>query len=221
MKLVVATRNRHKLEELRAMLRGLPVEVGGVPDAWEVDEPWDTFEENAVHKARAAAAAMGTWALADDSGLEVDALGGAPGVRSARFSGEPKDARGERSEPRSGGPQASPRDAAAERDGRNNEKLLGLLREVPDERRGARFRCVLALASPDGQVRTAAGACEGRIGHALRGSGGFGYDPLFIVDGMGGRTMAELGAEEKNRISHRARAYAALRDLIVYHFGTA
>lgn len=190
MKLVVATKNRHKLEELRAMLAGMPVEVAGVPDAWDVDEPWQTFEENAVHKARAAARACDAWALADDSGLEVDALDGEPGVRSARWSGEPKD------------------------DARNNAKLMAAMREVPDDRRTARFRCVLALVSPSGEVRTAAGACEGRIGHALRGSGGFGYDPLFIVDGLGGKTMAELSAAEKNRISHRARAYAALRALL-------
>ena len=190
MKLVVATKNRHKLEELRAMLRGLPVEVEAVPDDWDVDEPWDTFEENAAHKARAAAKGTGAWALADDSGLEVDALRGAPGVRSARYAGEPKD------------------------DGRNNAKLLDAMREVPEDRRSARFRCVLALASLDGEVRSAAGACEGTVGFAPRGSGGFGYDPLFIVEGMGGKTMAELTPDEKNRISHRARAYAALRGLL-------
>ena len=191
MKLVVATKNRHKLEELRAMLRGMPVDVVGVPEEWDVDEPWHTFEENAVHKARAAAKAMNAWALADDSGLEVDALGGEPGVRSARWAGEPKD------------------------DARNNAKLMAAMREVPDDRRTARFRCVLALVSPTGEVRTAAGACEGRIGHQLRGSGGFGYDPLFIVDGMGKKTMAELSADEKNRISHRGRAYAGLRGLLL------
>ena len=191
MKLVVATKNRHKLEELRAMLRGMPVDVAGVPEEWDVDEPWNTFEENAVHKARAAAKACNAWALADDSGLEVDALSGEPGVRSARWAGEPKD------------------------DARNNAKLMAAMREVPDDRRTARFRCVLALVSPAGEVRTAAGACEGRIGHQLRGSGGFGYDPLFIVDGMGGKTMAELSADEKNRISHRARAYAGLRGLLL------
>jgi XTP/dITP diphosphohydrolase len=189
-KLVVATKNRHKLEELRAMLQGLPVEVEGVPEDWDVDEPWETFEENAAHKARSAAKAMSAWALADDSGLEVDALRGAPGVRSARFAGEPKD------------------------DARNNAKLLDAMRDVPEDRRSARFRCVLALASSDGEVRSAAGACEGTIGWEPRGSGGFGYDPLFIVEGLGGKTMAELTAEEKNRISHRARAYAALRGLL-------
>jgi XTP/dITP diphosphohydrolase len=190
-RLVVATKNRHKLEELRAMLRGVPVEVEGVPDEWDVDEPWPTFEENAVHKARVAAKEMNAWALADDSGLEVDALDGEPGVRSARWSGEPKD------------------------DARNNAKLMAAMQKVPDDRRTARFRCVLALVSPAGEVRTAAGACEGRIGHELRGGGGFGYDPLFIVDGMGGKTMAELSPDEKNRISHRARAYAALRSMLV------
>ena len=172
------------------MLQGLPVEVEGVPNDWDVDEPWDTFEENAAHKARAAAKAMSAWALADDSGLEVDALRGAPGVRSARYAGEPKD------------------------DGRNNAKLLDALRDVPEDRRSARFRCVLALASPDGEVRSAAGACEGTVGFEPRGGGGFGYDPLFIVEGLGGKTMAELTADEKNRISHRARAYAALRGLL-------
>ncbi|HJZ88408.1 MAG TPA: RdgB/HAM1 family non-canonical purine NTP pyrophosphatase [Polyangia bacterium] len=188
MKLAAATRNRHKLAELDALVAGLEVEL--LPSRLEVEETGASFEDNAVLKARAVAAASGHWALGDDSGLEVDALGGAPGVHSARYAGQPCD------------------DAA------NNAKLLAALREVPAEKRSARFRCVLALASPEGELHTASGVCEGRIGWAPRGSGGFGYDPLFEVAGQGGRTMAELLLEEKNRLSHRARALAALRPLL-------
>jgi len=129
--------------------------------------------------------------LADDSGLEVDALDGAPGVWSARYAGEPCD------------------------DGANNRKLLGALAGVPDDRRTARFRCALVFVDADGTRLVAEGACEGRIGHAPRGSGGFGYDPLFLVaDDAAGRTMAELAPDEKNRISHRARALDALARLL-------
>jgi XTP/dITP diphosphohydrolase len=193
MKLVVATRNRGKLVELHALLSDLAVEPVSIvelrPD-WQVDETGVTFEDNASLKARAAALATGMWALGDDSGLEVDALDGAPGVRSARYSAEHDDAA-------------------------NNQKLLRALTGVPPERRTARFRCALALTEPGGEVRIVRGACEGRIANAPRGDGGFGYDPLFEVDGQGGRTMAELAAAEKNRVSHRARALAALRGLLV------
>ncbi|MDI6870469.1 MAG: XTP/dITP diphosphatase [Bacillota bacterium] len=186
--LVVASRNRHKVEELRQLLAGLPVEVRSLadyPEAPEVVEDGDTFAENAVKKARAAVAFTGEWALADDSGLEVDALGGEPGVRSARFAGEPRD------------------------DARNNAKLLALLAAVPPERRTARFRCVVALAGPGGELEVVEGAVEGRIVEELRGTGGFGYDPLFLLPDLG-RTMAELTPEEKNLLSHRGRAMAAL-----------
>jgi XTP/dITP diphosphohydrolase len=193
-RLVVASQNHGKLAELAALAAGLPLELVPIDQlrgGWSIDEPGQTFEENAAHKARAAAEACGLVALADDSGLEVDALSGAPGVRSARFAGLPRS------------------------DERNNAKLLAALAEVPLERRSARFRCVLALAHPDGAVQLARGSCVGRIALLPRGSGGFGYDPLFVVDGAEGRTMAELASNEKNRFSHRARALAALRPLLL------
>jgi XTP/dITP diphosphohydrolase len=180
-RLAFASGNQHKVAEIGAMLRPRGWEV--VPLALTVDEDAPTFVGNAEKKARAALAQSGLPSLADDSGLEVDALDGAPGVLSARFAGEPSN------------------------DGANNRKLMAALDGVPDARRTARFRCALVFVDADGTRLVAEGACEGRIGHAPRGSGGFGYDPLFFVDGdAAGRTMAELAADEKNRISHRARA---------------
>ncbi len=186
MRILVATRNQHKLEEIRAILKLPEVdlvgadEVPGLPE--DVVEDAATFEGNAIKKARALCAAGGLWTLADDSGLEVDALGGQPGVRSARYAGEPGN-------------------TAA-----NNAKLMRALEGV--ENRRARFRCVLALASPAGGFWTVDGRCEGRIGLAAAGCGGFGYDPLFIPNGYE-LTFAELPAGDKNRISHRAAALAA------------
>lgn len=185
MNIVLATRNRHKLEEIRAILGepGLAWRSAlDFPDVPDVIEDGDTFEANAGKKALALARATGCLALADDSGLEVDALGGAPGVYSARYAGEPAD-------------------YAA-----NNAKLLRELAGRTD--RAARFRCVLALAHPDGRVRFVEGRCEGRIIDRLRGANGFGYDPLFVADGFA-ETFAEMDAAVKNRISHRARALAA------------
>lgn len=182
MKLLVASRNRHKLDEIRAILDvpGLVLvgadDVPGLPD---VEEDAPTFEGNACKKAQTLARAAGCWALADDSGLEVDALHGAPGVHSARYAGAPGDTPA------------------------NNAKLLQALAGQANRR--ARFRCVLALASPAGGVRTVEGRCEGRILDAPRGLNGFGYDPLFVPDGCE-QTFAELPAAAKNRISHRARA---------------
>jgi XTP/dITP diphosphohydrolase len=186
-KLVFATRNRHKVAELRALVAPLGFEVlsldeVAVPDVVE-DAP--IFAGNAEKKARATFAATGLASLADDSGLEVDALDGAPGVRSARYAGEHDDAA-------------------------NNAKLLRELAAVSDEKRTARFRCALAFLDARGLV-TADGTCEGRIAHERRGAGGFGYDPLFLVEG-GARTMAELSPEEKNRVSHRGRALRALAE---------
>lgn len=197
MRLVLATNNKNKLRELAAMLADLPIAVVGIgefADAPDVDETGETFAENAVLKAKAAAQYTGCWAMADDSGLEVDALEGQPGVYSARFAG----------------PNATDAD--------NNEKLLGLLEDVPDERRTARFRCAIALVSPEGRVFVDEGACEGYIAREPRGDGGFGYDPLFVVPELG-RTFAELPAEVKDRISHRARALAAARKRLVEIFG--
>jgi XTP/dITP diphosphohydrolase len=196
-RLLIATGNRHKLAEIRDMLVIPGLEIVGT-DAFaempDVEEDGDTFEANATKKAVVMGRAAGTWALADDSGLEVEALGGAPGVRSARYAGEPV------------------------RYEANNQKLLRELEGCPNRR--ARFRCVIALASPDGQARTVEGACEGRVAVAPRGTAGFGYDPLFVPDGYT-LTFAEMPAAEKNRISHRGRALrraveawsALLRDL--------
>lgn len=191
--LVVATHNAKKLRELMSLLAGAPVRVrsiGEFADAPVVEEVGETFAENAALKALAAARHTGLWALADDSGLEVDALDGRPGVYSARFAG----------------PNAT--------DAENNAKLLQLLADVPEERRTARFRCAIAVASPDGRVYIDEGACEGVIVREPRGQGGFGYDPLFFVPSLG-RTFAELPAEEKDRISHRGRALAAARERLL------
>lgn len=194
--LVFATRNPGKLVELRQLLPGAP--VLGIDEAAarlgraipEVDEDADTFAGNAAKKAREVSRATGLPALADDSGLEVDALGGAPGVWSARYAGPGAD------------------DAA------NNAKLLAALAGVPAARRAARFRSALALADVAGPlgdaVITADGACDGVVLDAPRGTGGFGYDPLFLVPELG-QTFAELGVGTKGELSHRARAMQAIR----------
>ena len=195
--LVVATTNRGKLEELKLLLAGLPVDMRAigevVPRPPLVVEDGATFADNAIKKARIAAAATGILALGDDSGLEVDALDGRPGVRSARFAGE----------------RAT--------DAENGAALLAALREsgtAPPFH--ARFRCVLALVDPRSrglQPWTVEGVCRGTIAPAPRGDGGFGYDPVFVAEGMD-KTMAELERQEKNRVSHRARALDALRPLL-------
>jgi XTP/dITP diphosphohydrolase len=193
-KILLASTNLKKLRELTAELAGLdiriltPRDVGGLP---HVDEDQPTFRANAAKKAQAAARHASTWALADDSGLEVDALGGAPGVHSARFAGGHGD------------------DAA------NNALLLERLRGVPEERRGARFVCALALAQPNGMLAIEVeGVARGRILHAPRGAHDFGYDPLFLFDEPGfaetGRGFAELELHEKAHVSHRGRALRAL-----------
>lgn len=199
--LVFATRNRGKLVELRALVDGLELEVidlaeaaarlgRALPDTIE-DAP--TFAGNAGKKAREVAAATGWPALADDSGLEVDALGGAPGVYSARYAGTHGD------------------------DGANNAKLLTALAGVPPERRTAQFRCALAVADPAGllgdHLLTTEGVVRGVILDAPRGTGGFGYDPLFFCPELG-QTFAEAGVGPKGHVSHRARAFAALRPLL-------
>ncbi|MEI7435692.1 MAG: RdgB/HAM1 family non-canonical purine NTP pyrophosphatase [bacterium] len=186
-KIVIATRNRHKVAEIRAVLAipGLDlIAAGDWPELPEVEETGATFADNAILKAVSAARASGLIALADDSGLEVVALRNAPGVRSARFAGESAD------------------------DTANNRKLLELMNGIADRR--ARFRCVIALANPSGAVQTVDGVCPGILLAAPRGANGFGYDPLFIPDGET-LTFAELPAGVKNLISHRARALAAAR----------
>ncbi|MHB8174828.1 MAG: XTP/dITP diphosphatase [Nitrospirota bacterium] len=194
MELVVATTNKGKLREIQAMLKGTRVRVLSLedfPDCPEVVEDKETFRENALKKARAVARYTGKLALADDSGLAVDALDGAPGVYSARFSGPGAD------------------------DLKNNKKLLRLMKDVPDERRGARFVCVMALAGPKGagiKERTVRGVVRGRRRREMRGPGGFGYDPLFYYSPKK-MTFAEMGPEEKNKVSHRARALMKIKAL--------
>jgi XTP/dITP diphosphohydrolase len=192
-KLVLATANAGKLSELAALLAGLDVEVvaQGALGVASPAETGATFAENALIKARHATQTTGLAAVADDSGLEVDALDGAPGVHSARYAG----------------PDASDRD--------NNRRLLEQLRGSPAPRT-ARYRCVLAyLADANAEPVLCAAAWEGAIALAPRGAGGFGYDPLFLVAGdRGQRTAAELAPAEKNRISHRGQALAQLRAVI-------
>ena len=197
MKLVIATRNAHKLEEIRAIFEfpfdsaqgGKNLEVLSAfdfPEIPDVIEDGDTLEANAVKKAVEIASATGCWAMADDSGLEVTALNGAPGVYSARYAGE----------------ECS---YAA-----NNAKLLRELAGKED--RSARFRTVIALSDPGGSTQTVEGECPGVIIEELRGTNGFGYDPLFVPDGHS-ETFAELDPEVKNRISHRARALKKAHDV--------
>jgi XTP/dITP diphosphohydrolase len=188
---VLATTNAHKAREIAEVMAAagyvaqLEPRPGHVP---EVDETGMTFEDNARLKAIAVSRATGMPAVADDSGLEVAALGGAPGVRSARYAGE----------------HASDRD--------NLEKLLQQLAGVPDERRGARFACVAVARFPDGREVAAFGSVDGRIVDEPRGREGFGYDPVFVPDEGDGRTFAEMGASEKNDLSHRGRAFRTLAD---------
>jgi len=195
--IVLATSNHGKIQELRALLADLPVQFVAAAEVLgeqpSIVEDGATFEANALIKARAVARATRTLALADDSGLEVDALGGRPGVRSARFAHE----------------RAT--------DAENNAALLRELENIEEGARGARFRCVLAVVNPwrESEVHVAEGSCEGSIARAPRGNGGFGYDPLFVVAGHDGKAMAELSEDDKNRVSHRARAVAALRGILL------
>jgi len=189
--LLVATTNAGKLAEIR---RILPTEtrlvtLADLADSTEVVEDGESFRANAEKKALTFARRTGMVTLADDSGLEVDALGGAPGVRSARFAGENAT------------------------DGENNEELLRRLLGVPERKRTSRFRCVLAVATPDGEVRFAEGRCEGTILERPQGSGGYGYDPVFYVPDLGA-TFAEITADQRDRISHRGEALRAAREII-------
>ena len=190
--LVVATRNQGKILEINALLTGLVDHVSSAADFVDFSETVEdgtTFEENALKKAREASHFSGLPALADDSGLVVDALNGRPGVFSARFAG----------------------DAAG--DAANNARLLEECRNVPDEHRQAAFICVLAFVTPEGVERLFTGRVAGRILFAARGEGGFGYDPLFLVEGLE-RSMAELTLEEKNEVSHRAQAFMKFREYL-------
>jgi len=192
MRLLIATHNEGKKREYEELLAGAGVELASLSDVGihqSVPEEGDTYAENALLKARGYAALSGMLTLADDSGIEVDALGGAPGVRTARYAGE----------------EAS--------DAERNALLLRNIEGVPNAERTARFRCVIALAWPDGRTAVVEGVVEGRIALEPRGEHGFGYDPIFFVPEYG-RTMAELPEEVKNRISHRARAAAAAAELL-------
>jgi XTP/dITP diphosphohydrolase len=196
--IVLASRNRKKLREMAEPLKAYRLELvsaADLPDVPEVEEGADSFAANAAMKAVSVARATEHWALGDDSGLEVDALGGAPGVISSRFAG----------------PQATDRD--------NNRKLLEQLADVPDDRRTARFVCHLAVADPSGQVRLEAhGVCRGRILGADRGVSGFGYDPLFFIPEYH-RTFGELSPAAKGVLSHRARAFQRLLPRLVSLLG--
>ena len=190
-KAVIATRNKGKLKELQELLKDLNLEILPI-DAFNVgtiEEDGNSFFENAMKKAKITAEKTGLLAIADDSGLEVDALDGQPGIHSARYAGE----------------NAS--------DKENNKKLLKELDGVEAQRRTARFRCVIVAYRPDGQFISAEGVCQGRIAEKPAGEHGFGYDPIFIPEGYQ-RTMAQLRREEKNKISHRGKALEILKEKI-------
>jgi XTP/dITP diphosphohydrolase len=192
MRLLIATHNQGKLREYTELLAGLPFELLTLDDLGiheEVEESGATLPENARLKAEDYARRSGLLTLADDSGLEVDALGGEPGVHSKRYAGDGKS------------------------DAERNQFLLAKLRQVPREKRGARFRCAIVIADPEGHTWSSEGTCEGEIAFEPRGEFGFGYDPLFILC-EGGMRMAELPTAEKNRISHRARAARGAREIL-------
>ena len=189
MRLLIATTNAGKVREYQSLLAGLTCELIGLTEAGisqEVEEVGESYEENAILKARSYAAQSGLLTLADDSGLEVDALAGRPGVHSARYASD------------------SPA---------RIRKLLAEMEHVPDEQRGARFQCVAALARPDGRLEITTGTCAGQIAHAARGRNGFGFDPVFYMPEYHA-TMAELPEEFKNQHSHRAHAAQKMRPIL-------
>jgi XTP/dITP diphosphohydrolase len=192
MEIVLATGNKNKLREFREMLESDDVSIISqkeIENYPEVIEDGQTFEENALIKARTIAQHTGRITIADDSGLEVDCLGGAPGIYSARFAGEEAD------------------------DDKNNQKLLKDLEGVPLGKRGAQFSCVIAVVSPSGEERTVRGEYRGCIIEGYRGQAGFGYDPIFL-DKVSGLTYSEMSAQQKNSISHRARAIIELKKIL-------
>lgn len=191
--IVIASHNQGKIKELKLLLADTNLKLLSLADFLEIGpiaETGQTFRENARQKAATVARATGLVAIADDSGLEVDALQGAPGVYSARFAGEEAN------------------------DEANNAKLLRCLSQIPEGKRTARFRSVIAIAKPSGECYFAEGICEGSIGFHPKGNNGFGYDPLFIVQGDN-RTLAELSIEEKNKISHRGKALRKAKDILL------
>ncbi|SEM34268.1 XTP/dITP diphosphohydrolase [Mesobacillus persicus] len=194
---IIATKNTGKAKEFERIFNAKGLQVKTLldfPDIEDVEETGTTFEENAILKAETIANLLGKIVISDDSGLEVDALDGRPGVYSARYSGPEKS------------------------DSANIDKVLEELKGVPDSERTARFRCVLAVAQPGKKTVTFAGACEGRILQERRGTHGFGYDPIFFVEEKG-KAMAELAPEEKNKISHRAKAIQKLEANLSLDFG--
>jgi len=193
--IVLATRNKKKVEEIKRIVKDMPVTIytlDDFPECPKVEEDGKTFEENAVKKARAVSKYTKMPALADDSGLEVYALDGAPGVFSARYAGEGADDR---------------------KDIKNYEKLLKEMNSLPDDKRIGRFVCVIALAFPDSRVETFSGYAEGLIGKKPKGANGFGYDPVFYPKGHG-RTFAEMSDKEKDLLSHRGVALGRLYDFL-------
>jgi XTP/dITP diphosphohydrolase len=200
MRILLATRNRHKVEEILKIWGEVPFEIltlDSFPHLPPVIEDGTTFEENALKKAREVSRQTQLLTVSDDSGIEVDGLGGQPGVFSARYAGV----------------------GASDRE--NNEKLLAELKEVPldSPKRKARFRCVAALVDPVGFETTVEGVIEGQILTAARGEGGFGYDPLFFVSSKG-LTTAEMSSEEKNAISHRSLAFRKIKEILISRFNT-
>jgi XTP/dITP diphosphohydrolase len=192
LEIIVASRNKGKVREIRMALKGLGFRIYSLddfPDVPEIEEDGKSFAENALKKARFYSKQFGRLTLSDDSGLEVDCLKGLPGIYSARYAGE----------------RATNRE--------NNEKLLREMQGFPLSKRGARFKCAIAIATPNGREAVVEGSCRGKIGFGLVGKKGFGYDPLFILPQFG-KTMAQLSLEEKNRISHRGKALRKLRKLI-------
>ncbi|WP_027399814.1 XTP/dITP diphosphatase [Anaerovorax odorimutans] len=190
---IAATQNKHKIEEIESITKQFGIEIisrkdAGIPD-FEIEEDGDTFEYNSEKKAREIMQYSGKTTIADDSGLVVDALSGAPGVYSARFAGVAGD----------------------NADEENNKKLLMLMKDLKKDERGAKFVSVITMIYPNGDKIIARGECEGYIINEPRGKGGFGYDPLFVPVGYD-KTYAELTSEEKNKISHRSRALSVLKE---------
>jgi len=192
LEIIAATKNKGKVVEIRRALRGLGVKIDSLddfPDIPEVEEDGKSFSENALKKARFYSKYFGKLTIADDSGLEVDSLKGLPGIYSARYAGEGAS------------------------DQERNQKLLEEMQGIPISKRGAKFKCVIAVVSHDGKEGIAEGSCRGRIGFKEMGKRGFGYDPVFILPQYG-KTMAQITLEEKNRVSHRGKALRKLRKII-------
>ncbi len=197
LELFLATRNEGKIREIRELLKGCEISLASLrdyPDAPEVAENGEAYRDNALTKARFFTGWTGKLTLADDSGLEVDYLQGRPGVFSARYAGDGAD------------------------DRENNRRLLGELEGIPPGKRGAVFRCVMALVTPWGDEEVVEGECRGHIGLEERGERGFGYDPIFIIPRYG-KTVAELSIEEKNRLSHRGKALRKLKKILKRYVG--